>query len=173
MALMVLFRGIGPTLWMNHVLHFLVQKGQCGVTGGLLLLCAIFNRLIGCRMKEEKKLLPSNAQTTLGVMLDVSGDVAYIAPTPHRRKKLEPLVRKFLLAGRCSPTEAGSFAGKAGISRLDVPWARWEGGNQATVCATAYELQGECGSHARFARFPVNMWSPCACCSSSISAHVF
>ena len=61
---------------------------------------------------------PSNAHSTLGVMLDVSGDVANIAPTPHWRKKLEALVRRFFSAGTCRPTEAGSLAGKAAFLDL-------------------------------------------------------
>ena len=40
---------------------------------------------------------------------------AIVQPTPKRRAKLEALAQRHLDAGKFSPTEAGSFAGKAGF----------------------------------------------------------
>ena len=56
-----------------------------------------------------------HARTFLGVQLDVSTTVAIVQPTPKRRAKLEALAQRHLDAGKFSPTEAGSFAGKAGF----------------------------------------------------------
>ena len=79
---------------------------------------------------------------------------------------------EFLFAGKCCPTEAGSLSGKVALFDSTCFGARWSGadGNQATVCAPADEPQSEFGSHARLTRFPDNIWSPCTCCRSSLSA---
>ena len=75
----------------------------------------LINVLLACWMKQVKRAPLAACQHLLGVQLDVSRTVAIIQPKPKRRAKLEALAQRHLDAGKFSPTEAGSFAGKAGF----------------------------------------------------------
>ena len=73
------------------------------------------NGLLGCVMKRSKRSPPAANQSLLGVQLDVSSSYAIVAPTERRRAKLAQLAQKHLDSSKLSPTDAGSFAGKAGF----------------------------------------------------------
>ena len=86
------------------------------------------NELVGCRMKGATKAHAAHSLKLLGVQLDASTDVAVIAPTSKRKTKLANFFSKHIDAGKLSPSDAGSFAGKAGffstqqvLDTLDVP----------------------------------------------------
>ena len=73
------------------------------------------NELVGCRMKGATKAHAAHSLKLLGVQLDASTDVAVIAPTSKRKTKLANFFSKHIDAGKLSPSDAGSFAGKAGF----------------------------------------------------------
>ena len=73
------------------------------------------NGLLGCVMKRSKPSPPAANQSLLGVHLDVSSSCATVAPTERRGAKLAQLAEKHLDTSKLSPTNARSFAGKAGF----------------------------------------------------------
>ena len=76
-----------------------------------------------CVMKRSKRSPPAANQSLLGVQLDVSSSYATVAPTERRRANLAQLAQKHLDSSKVSPTDAGSFAGKAGFFATTCVWS--------------------------------------------------
>ena len=71
------------------------------------------NRLLGFVIKVKKDVLPTSVGPMLGHIVDISRRPFQAENKPERRSKIECIIKSCEKKNRCSPTEAGTLAGKS------------------------------------------------------------
>ena len=129
------------------------------------------NELVGCHMKGATKAHAAHSLKLLGVQLDASTDVAVIAPTSKRKTKLANFFSKHIDAGKLSPSNAGSFAGKAGFFNTT---GLGHAGRAAMnpLCTTACIVASAVDPYASTCRVAPNITPLRAVCASTNSFFV-
>jgi len=113
-----MFTAIGAA-WLIPLLHYVDDFGSIEDDGTVDSGFDAFEsmaKLFGFKLKTSKRQTPEDEHVLQGQSFGINNDKAEltIAPTPHRRLKIEDLASGHLDKPVLRPSEAGSLAGKSG-----------------------------------------------------------